>query len=457
MNKIFTVLILITVFALLPVLAHAQVPDTYYEGIGTLVLNGTLEFNNSGGGARAAGMGGAFVGIADGELGYSWNPAGMMSVDKVKLGVQVASIGDNFASNIQDVSPLHSEPNIEPREIKREHFSLNFAGLVAPFEFMDRDWAVGGGYRNVFDMITEYSTPGFDGTRNEYSQDRGIDAISAAIAGNVITGVSAGLTINTYLRNSESSYYNGASNLYVSQDFIDTTIVDMFWNTNSHYSGVNFDLGLHGDFGMFSGGFVFHSPLKLKESVKATIEVIIPPVPFGIINRSTFTYDIPFSYSLGVAIRPIENLTIAADFNSRPLSEVELKKDYEQLAFQDTTVNPGWEDVNQFRIGAEYNYDAGFAEIPVRFGFRNEPSTGKQLLQDTYNDTTSTWASTFGDQITTNIISFGTGLYFEKIWFDFAYQFGSSSYNRTIDAGTPEIFEIKYDYSRILISSGMYF
>lgn len=448
MNKIFTALFMITVFALLPVLAQAQY---IFQNVGL------LEFNNSGGGARAAGMGGAFVGIADGELGYSWNPAGMMSVDKVKLGVQVASIGDNFASNIAHISPLYSEPNIGPREIKREHFSLNFAGFVAPFEFMDRDWAVGGGYRNVFDMIMEYNTPGFAGTQNEYSQDRGVDAISASIASNIITGVSAGLTINSYLRNSESNDYVGASEAAISQNLMDTIIVDVWRNVNSHYSGVNVDFGLHGDFGMFSGGFVFHSPLKLKEKIKHTYSLIVPPEPFGWIDRFTATYDIPFSYSIGIAVKPIENLTLAADFDSRSLSEVELSFDYEQVAFSDTTYNPGWEDVNQFRIGAEYIYDSGFADIPVRVGFKNEPSTGKQLLELGYDAVNSTWVETFGDQITTNIISFGTGLYFEKVWFDLAYQFGSSSYNRTVDLGTPEVFEIKRDYSRILISSGMYF
>ncbi len=448
MKRNFTALALVMFFVFLPVLAHAQFIWTDHS---------YFEFNNSGGGARAAGMGGAFVGIADGEMGYSWNPAGMMSVDKVKFGIQVASISDQFGAVLTHISYLHSEPNIQPLERNREHFSLNFAGFVAPFEFMDRDWAVGGGYRNVFDMISEYNTPGFAGTRNDYSQDRGVDAVSASIAGNIITGVSAGLTINSYLRNSESNDYTGADFELISQDFLDTSIVDVWRNTNSHYSGVNVDFGLHADFGMFSGGFVFHSPLKLEESIKHTYSIIIPPEPFGWIDRFTATYDIPFSYSLGIAVKPIENLTLAADFNSRPLSEVELKIDYEQVAISDTTYNPGWEDVNQFRVGVEYIYDAGFADVPVRFGFRNQPSTAKELVEYSYDFVNEEAIRNYGDQINTNIISFGTGLYFEKIWFDLAYQFGSSSYNRTVDLGTPEVFEIKRDYSRILISSGMYF
>jgi hypothetical protein len=116
-----------------------------------------------------------------------------------------------------------------------------------------------------------------------------------------------------------------------------------------------------------------------------------------------------------------------------------------------------WEDVNQFRIGAEYILDAGFANIPIRSGFRNEPSTGREFTGYTFDDTDSTWTEEFGDQISTNIITFGTGLHFDKIWFDLAYQFGSSSYNRIVDFTEPQEFEIKRDYSRLFISAGMYF
>jgi hypothetical protein len=326
---------------------------------------------------------------------------------------------------------------------------------------MEREWAVGGGYRNVYDMIGEYSTPGFAGSKNTFIQDRGIDAVSVGIANKIMEGVGIGLTANAYVRNSEYNQYVGASLMYVSMGQ-DTSIVDYWVNFNSHFTGFNLDLGISADYGMIKGGAVIHTPYDLRQESKQTISFIIPPAPAGFIDRVTYTYSMPLGFSLGIGIVPVENFTLAFDFDSRPLSKVEVHTDWEQVfsaefPFADSTFNPEWEDVNQFRVGAEYILDAGFANIPVRAGFRNEPSAIKEHTSTTFNETDGTWIDEEGDQISTNIITLGTGLSFEKIWFDLAYQFGSSSYNRTVEYLAPQIFEIKRDYSRLFISAGMYF
>lgn len=447
MRRFYSLFFVLTILIITPALVHAQ----YIFSSGSV-----LEFNTLGGGARAAGMGGAYLGLSEGEYSYSWNPAGMLSADDVKLGVQLTSFSDKFNSFRASVSYIHNEANIQALERKREHFSLNFGGFVAPFEFMEREWAIGGGYRNVFDMIDEWETPGFDGTRNTYTQDRGVDAASAAIAGKIIEGISLGVTANAYLRNSESNLYYGAGILLIDQAG-DSTILDGWNNINTHYSGFNYDIGVFGDFGIIKGGGVIHTPFDLEERAKLSQYIFLPPVPVGFVDRLTINYNMPLSYSLGIAAMPVENLTLAIDFDSRPMSKVDVKIDWEQTIVEDSDFDAEWEDVNQFRIGAEYILDAGFADVPVRAGFRNEPSTGKELVSITYDVTDSTWTQEIGDQISTNIISFGTGLQFERIWFNLAYQFGSSSYNSTVEYLAPQTFEIKRDYSRLFISAGMYF
>ncbi len=455
MRKGYCIFLALAMLIFLSTISNAQ-----YDYVG--INPSHLEFNEIGGGARAAGMGGAFLGIAGGEMAYSWNPAAMIYTDKTKIGVQLASVADKFSSVSTYYQPfLYPEPNIQSLENKREHFSMNFGGFSAPFEFMEKEWAVGGGYRNVYDMIGEYSTPGFAGSENTFKQDRGIDAVSVGIAHKIMEGVGVGLTANAYVRNSEYNLYVGASNMRISMGQ-DTSIVDTWVNSNSHFSGFNLDLGVSADFGMIKGGAVIHTPYDLRQESKQTINIIIPPAPIGIVDRVTYTYSMPLGFSLGIGIVPVENFTLAFDFDSRPLSKVEVHTDWEQtlseqFTFADSTFNPEWEDVNQFRIGAEYILDAGFADIPVRAGFRNEPSAIKERTSLAFDETDSTWAREYGDQISTNIITFGTGLSFEKIWFDLAYQFGSSSYNSTVDFTEPQPFEIKRDYSRLFISVGMYF
>jgi hypothetical protein len=447
MRRFYSLFIVVTILIITPALVHAQ----YLISSGSV-----LEFNILGGGARAAGMGGAYLGLSEGEYSYSWNPAGMISADDVKLGVQLTSFSDKLKSSDASVSFIHNEVVIQAQEVKREHFSLNFGGFVAPFEFMEREWAIGGGYRNVFDMISEYEVRGFDSTKNTYTQDRGVDAVSAAIAGKIIEGISLGVTANTYLRNSESNYYAGADALFMDQSG-NISVLDTWVNINTHYSGFNFDIGVFGDFGIIKGGGVIHTPFDLREEAKRSRYYFVPPVPIGEVDRVTLKYNMPFSYSIGIAAMPVEDLTLAIDFDSRPMSKVDVKVDWEQVLYPDTVLDPEWEDVNQFRIGAEYIMDAGFADVPVRAGFRNEPSTTKELTSRTWNTADGTWTNERGDQISTNILAFGTGIHFERIWFDLAYQFGSSSYNRTEEYLAPQTFEIKRDYSRLFISAGMYF
>lgn len=447
MRRFYSLFFLLTFLAITPALVQAQY---------LISSDGFLQFNTVGGGTRPAGMAGAYLGLSEGEYSYSWNPAGMISADDVKLGFQLTSFSDKFIDATRSVSFIHNDANIQAREAKIEHFSLNFGGFVAPFELMEREWAVGGGYRNVFDLTLEWETPGFVGTRDTYTQDRGVDAASAAIAGKIMEGISLGVTANAYLRNSESNYHYGAGILFIDQAG-DSTILDGWQNINTHYSGFNFDIGVFGDFGIVKGGGVIHTPYDLEEKAKLTDYLFLPPVPIGVVDRLTVKYNMPLSYSLGIAAMPVENLTLAIDFDSRPMSKVDLKVDWEQVFYQDSEFDAEWEDVNQFRIGAEYILDAGFADLPLRAGFRNEPSATKEITSDTWNTTDSTWTREFGDQISTNILAFGTGVHFERIWFDLAYQFGSSSYQRTVEYLVPETFEIKRDYSRLFISAGMYF
>lgn len=451
MRRVYRVFLVAAILFCLPTFSHAQNVGIRFPGF--------LEFNTLGGGARAAGMGGAYLGIAEGEMAYSWNPAAMIYTDKTKIGIQLVSIADKFSSvSIQENYYLYPEPNIQPTEIEKGHFSLNFGGFTAPFTFMEREWAIGGGYRNVFDMVTEYETPGFAGTTNSLAQDRGVDAISVAIAHKVMEGVGIGLTGNAYIRNSEYNYYEGAAYLFITAGQ-DTSIVDAWNNFNSHFSGFNLDLGISADFGMIKGGAVIHTPYDLKQDGKWIFSIVIPPEPIGFVDRVKYTYNMPLSYSIGIGVVPVENFTLAFDFDGRPLSDVDVHTDWEQIIIPDTTFNLGWEDVNQFRVGAEYILDADFADIPVRTGFRNAPSIGKQTLEIVreISGPDTTYAFTEGDQITTSIFTFGTGLYFERVWFDVAYQFGTSSYDCTVDFGTPTVYEMKQDYSRLFISAGMYF
>jgi hypothetical protein len=421
-----------------------------------------LEFNTLGGGARAAGMGGAFLGLSEGEYAYSWNPAGMVFAEKPTIGIQFNSASDKFSFVHISSSNTLSNYELFQAEAKRSHFNLDNSGFVVPFSFFDKQWAVGGGYRNIQDMEFKYETPGLFNSKDIFAEKDGIDAVSVAVSGKINENIGIGLTANDYIRGGDANQFSGKSIAYQSSPTADPDTVDIWDAYNTHYSGFNFDIGVEGFYSIFKGGIVIHTPYDLKQTVKLTENYMIPPVPVGYIYRYTATTSIPFSYSIGISAKPIEKLTFAADFDSRPMSKSRIDLNWELLSIQDRTINPNWEDLNQFRIGVEYKLDAGFAQVPLRVGFRNNPSVAKQLtaINEIQADSnTYTLNPVYGSQVNTSILTFGSGLHFQRAWVDIAYQFGSNSKSTEFDAivHTSQSFDNKRDYSRLFVSAGMNF
>jgi hypothetical protein len=451
MKSSFVLLLAIVVAMILPGLAFSQ--DTYFENY--------LEFNTLGGGARAAGMGGAFMGIAQGEYAYSWNPAAMSFAEKNAIGLQFNSASDKFDFDHISYSQVMHLYTINQAQAKRNHFNLDYAGFVVPFTYLDKQWSVGGGYRRVQDMGLKFETSGLFNSTDRFTQNEEISAISVGVSGKITENIGLGITANDYVRGGESNRFWGQTDIihYSGNPIPDT--VDTWDNFNSHYSGVNFDIGLFGEYRIIKGSFVVHTPYDLKQDIKHTFYEMIPPTPTGYIDRLTATTNIPFSYSVGVSAKPIEKLTFAADFDSRPMSKSRIALNFEMITIQDRTDNPNWENLNQFRIGAEYMFDAGFANVPIRVGFRNSPSVEKKLtaINGVLTDSGLVPQYVYGSQVSTNILTFGSGLYFQKAWIDLAYQFGNSSYNFQYNwlVASPLNYKEKRDYSHLFVSAGMNF
>jgi opacity protein-like surface antigen len=432
--------------------------------------NGYLVFNTPGGGARAAGMGGAFIALAEGEMAYSWNPAAMIYIDKTKFGIDFLSRSDMIKQTAIDFRDWDmGNPLIEQFETDLSHTGLNYGGFSAPFSLdsdsdirflvaaalplsvipmmfspsEDLQLAVGGGYRQIFDMTAESRFPGFDNSRNIFEQNRGLDAVTLGIAAKIGENIGFGWNMNAYVRGSEFNDIRGESQdirQFINDNRADT-IVSAWYQLRSTFSGFNMDFGLSADFNMVKAGVVVNTPFNLYQRSLQTWKLIIPPIPAGFVDRVNYTYNFPLTASFGLAFVPTENLSLVFDYAYRPLSEVDRKEDWEQTQYagRDTTFNLEWEDVNQYRVGAEYVFDLGSASIPLRVGMRNEPLVSRETTNLTFDamvlEDFPDWdfEQTFGDQITTDIFTFGTGLTLERVWFDIGYQFGSSSYTGTVD------------------------
>ncbi len=133
------------------------------------------------------------------------------------------------------------------------------------------------------------------------------------------------------------------------------------------------------------------------------------------------------------------------DADIKPMSKVETTESWESRIYSDTTFNNKWQDLTQLRFGAEYTYNADFAKIALRAGGMTLPLVAKAL-----NSLDSAGTRVEGNQVSPFIITFGTGVKFEKAWIDLAYQFGSNSYNTNIIYRSPLAFKIEQKVQPLL-------
>jgi len=454
------------VLAIVPLLlgsAFAQQADSTdfgYRGLSSIFgLNPYYDFNSSGFGARSKAMGGVYMALYNDGFSSFLNPASMIHNEKSAMSLDVVNSQDNSASRSFGAAS----------DVDGDHTRLIQAGAIAPFTYFDRDWWVGGGYRTVYDMHNEFTLPpvhlifgGVDYTTvYTYEQTRGVDALNLALAGAPVPELSQfalGINLNVFVRG-----YRG--NLWGTTTWTDTLTGNPMsarehHNDKSTFSGASVDIGALVDLDMLKFGLKVTPAYTLSQSVVFTTADVNPyGEDVGLINRIDVNNKFPLSFAAGLSYTPYENLTLAADIEQKPLSDVRIDVDPESGVYSGkSNFNPGWEDLTQFRLGAEYVLDAGFARIPVRAGAQNLPSIMRSFTRVVdytqayidsmriFHDTDVADSITYGDQINTNLFSFGAGLKFERIWFDIAYQFGSSNYSQT---------DIDYNYLRFPFESGL--
>jgi UDP-N-acetylmuramyl pentapeptide phosphotransferase/UDP-N-acetylglucosamine-1-phosphate transferase len=101
-------------------------------------------FNLAGNGARAAGMGYAFTGLADDATAISWNAAGLTQLQNMEASV-VARLGFGSASYDYPAGIGIDQWDVETQS----KFQFNFASFVVPFAAGSRNIVAGVAYRSL--------------------------------------------------------------------------------------------------------------------------------------------------------------------------------------------------------------------------------------------------------------------------------------------------------------------
>ncbi len=385
--------------------------------------------NPVGSGARAMGMGGAFIAIADDATAASWNPAGLIQLEKPELSI----VGAYFSRKEEFSSSSHPEID-NTGEV--DDVNINYFSAAYPFHYY-RNIVVSINYQRLFefkrsfDYRYDYSSEGADLLQDKrFSQDGHVGALGLAAAIEITPTLSFGATLNIWTedlfwRNGWTENYSerGVGTVGGNPVTIDTRITDKY----SDFGGVNANFGLLWNVtkNLTLGAVIktpFDANIRHEFSFNQTT-VFGTPVDATVTSQQIIKEGVelrmPLSYGIGLGWRVSDALSFDLDVYRTNWSEYILK-DSKGNKFSpidgrlkgDSDV----EDTTQVRIGGEYLFilPENNIVVPVRAGFFYDPEPSERGVKDFYG------------------IAVGSGIAYKKVVFDLAYVL---RWGKNIDTG----------------------
>jgi hypothetical protein len=368
-----------------------------FEGLTSLAL---------GSGARAFGMGGAFLARADDATAASWNPAGLSYLRRPEVTVVGArnAFDRGFAGDFPD-----------------DHFegyTPDFMAATYPIEFGFVAGAVQVSYQRVFSFRGDrliLGRPVFT-SRTE----GGFDVLAAGTGLRIFRGLRLGATVNRWFHGySQSKFRSSRPGRQATQQEIDYRLRG--WNINlgliwSPLESLNVGL---------VGKTRFTGDLRVRRQ-RTDYFSELNPEQDNTTNKDDgdVRLDFPGAVGVGASWRPRSAMTLSADYTRTFWSQGRIRNFFllpprlfegqtpepDAQVFPDllypTLDDPRQFDTEQIRLGAEYVVIGARVKVPLRAGV----FTDSQYFADA-----------FGQAPQFIGFSVGTGLILGPVLFDFAY------------------------------------
>ena len=374
--------------------------------------------NPVGSGARALGMGGAFIGVADDATAASWNPGGLIQLETPELSI-VGAYNQRRENTTYETFPEASGP----REVST--YEINYFSLAYPFMALERNMIASLNFQHLFDFnkrvdygftFTHPGPPALTlNSRVNYDQEGALRAISPAYAVQIFPRLSVGFTINIWDDSYsywENTYRSAGTGTLGAFNFVEQTIQSQRWD----FSGVNYNIGFLWNINsIFTLGGVFKAPFRaeLKHEFHFTSDRNFPPPvnlqTSNVIDRTDKQkLDMPMSYGLGLAARIGDALTLDLDIYRTQWD------DFVRYTDDGKELNPVTGDpisiseskpTTQIRLGAEYLIIKENTVIPLRAGVFYDPEPSENNPEDFMG------------------FSIGSGIAYKNFVYDIAYQY----------------------------------
>ena len=406
---------LILTFSFLFILCSAFLTPAFAQQIQRVEIPSSL--NPVGSGARALGMGGAFIAVADDATAASWNPGGLIQLETPEISL-VGAFFNRSEDNSFGVSPEASgEQSIFEERI-------NYLSAAYPFTIWGHNMIVSLNYQNLYDFTRDWSfslteqSEIISLTQNiDYQQEGGLSATGIAYGMQITPQFSFGFTLNFW----EDGIYNNDWEQTTRQQGSGTVLGNPFTfesitSDKYSFSGFNVNLGFlwHVN-NKLTLGAVFKTPFKadLRHESTFIYSLNYPEHPEAYSSDSISSVedeklDMPMSYGIGLAYRFSDQFTASLDIYRTEWGDFILTdskgNDTSPITGQPTSesdIGP----THQVRIGGEYLFIKPKYVIPLRGGAFYDPAPAEGSPDDYFG------------------FSLGSGIAYGRFVFDIAYQY----------------------------------
>jgi long-chain fatty acid transport protein len=385
--------------------------------------------NPVGSGARAMGMGGAFIAVADDATAASWNPGGL-----VQLKTPEISVVGNWFHRTEDIDFANYPEACGSQSVSKE--DLNYLSMVYPFNLFNRNMVVSLNYQKLYDfarewdfqLTTDETTDPIDSpipglppiiihtTTKEkihYEQSGGLSALGIAYSIQIVPQLSFGFTLNIWNNDltpnkwKEIIHYTGSSTVEYAGSPITVPVKSEKKNEYS-FNGFNINIGMLWRItDKLTSGLVLKTPFTADIKYKY-YKAADQNEPYNSISDEKL--DMPMSYGIGFLYKISDEFRVSADVYRTEWQDYIYYSNSEGEISPITRKSKDESDIDptcQVRFGMEYllvNPKSHYV-IPLRAGVFYDPVPAQASPDDYYG------------------FSLGSGFSMERYAFDIAYQY----------------------------------
>lgn len=379
-----------------------------------------LELHLTGAGARAEGLGGAFIGVADDATAIVWNPAGLAQLERPEASLVVRAIGEKFEYENNRNSTLNQSAD-------QSHIAFNFGSFAYPIALGSNNLVLAVAYQKQIDFYSKEETDIYS-----YESEGGANTVTPGVAMRFGSVFAVGASSNFWMGSADQ----------IEAD--KTQVPPQETKSTLNFSGTNFVAGAMVDL----NGLQRPVPLKFGATLRTPFDLT---VEFEDFPDNKIIVQMPLMIGFGASFRIGDNFLIAADYESRAFGDKKFQFYYQDILSGETNIADLDESLNQVRVGAEYLIVFSGGVIPLRAGFHTVPTIYADADWDGVEYVPK-------DQVVGKGFSVGTGVITGGFALDAALSIDTYEQNFNDPALSPELdASRKYTNSKISLSGIIYF